>query len=249
MLSGWLEQGLSDAVVVEPHAAAVAAFTGRVRVVADAAAIPADFRPAAVVTAIKPQEAPASLPAYARFSAQGALFLTIMAGRSIASMQAALGAGTAVVRAMPNTPSLVGEGASAIAGGAHATEVDIEWAEAVLGSVGLVVRVPESQLDVVTGLAGSGPAYLFLVAEALMDAGVVAGLPRATAETLVRQLFVGSAKLLAQGEAPADLRASVTSPGGTTAAGVSVLETEAVRAAFIQAVKAATDRSRELGNR
>jgi len=92
MLSGWLEQGLSDAVVVEPHAAAVAAFTGRVRVVADAAAIPADFRPAAVVTAIKPQEAPASLPAYARFSAQGALFLTIMAGRSIASMQAALGA-------------------------------------------------------------------------------------------------------------------------------------------------------------
>jgi len=127
--------------------------------------------------------------------------------------------------------------------------VALWWAEAVLGSVGLVVRVPETQLDVVTGLAGSGPAYLFLVAEALMDAGVASGLPRTTAETLVRQLFVGSAKLLAQGEAPADLRASVTSPGGTTAAGVSVLETEAVRAAFIQAVKAATDRSRELGNR
>jgi pyrroline-5-carboxylate reductase len=150
---------------------------------------------------------------------------------------------------MPNTPALVGEGASAIAGGAHANEVDIAWAEAVLGSVGLVVRVPETQLDVVTGLAGSGPAYLFLVAEALMDAGVASGLPRATAETLVRQLFVGSAKLLAQGEAPADLRASVTSPGGTTAAGVSVLESEAVRAAFIQAVKAATERSRELGSR
>jgi len=95
MLSGWLEQGLSDAVVVEPHTPAVAAFAGRVRVVADAAAIPADFRPAAVVAAIKPQEAPASLPAYARFAGQGALFLSIMAGRSIASMQAALGANTA----------------------------------------------------------------------------------------------------------------------------------------------------------
>ncbi|MFM7305759.1 MAG: pyrroline-5-carboxylate reductase family protein, partial [Alphaproteobacteria bacterium] len=91
MLSGWLEQGLSDAVVVEPHAPAVAAFAGRVRVVADAGAIPADFRPAAVVAAIKPQEAPASLPTYARFAGQGALFLSIMAGRSIASMQAALG--------------------------------------------------------------------------------------------------------------------------------------------------------------
>ena len=175
--------------------------------------------------------------------------LSIAAGVTIKTLEAACGTGVAVIRAMPNTPSLVGEGASAIAGGAHATESDIEWAEAVLGSVGLVVRVPESQLDAVTGLAGSGPAYLFLVAEALMDAGVASGLPRATAETLVRQLFVGSAKLLAQGEAPADLRASVTSPGGTTAAGVSVLETEAVRAAFIQAVKAATDRSRELGNR
>jgi pyrroline-5-carboxylate reductase len=175
--------------------------------------------------------------------------LSIAAGVTIKTLEAACGSGIAVIRSMPNTPALVGEGASAIAGGAHANEVDIAWAEAVLGSVGLVVRVPESQLDVVTGLAGSGPAYLFLVAEALMDAGVASGLPRATAEILVRQLFVGSAKLLAEGQAPADLRASVTSPGGTTAAGVAVLETEAVRAAFIQAVTAATDRSRELGNR
>ena len=148
---------------------------------------------------------------------------------------------------MPNTPALVGEGASAIAPGSHAHEDDIAWAEMVLGSVGLVVRVPEHQIDAVTGLAGSGPAYVFLVAEALMDAGVAAGLPRATADALVRQLLTGSAALLAQGEAPADLRANVTSPGGTTAAGVSVLEARAVRAAFIDAVKAATERGRELG--
>jgi pyrroline-5-carboxylate reductase len=199
------------------------------------------------VIAVKPPDVPAA--AQSAVTAGATRVLSIAAGVTIKTLEAACGSGVAVIRAMPNTPALVGEGASAIAGGAHANEVDIAWAEAVLGSVGLVVRVPETQLDVVTGLAGSGPAYLFLVAEALMDAGVASGLPRETAETLVRQLFVGSAKLLAQGEAPADLRASVTSPGGTTAAGVSVLETEAVRAAFIQAVKAATDRSRELGNR
>jgi pyrroline-5-carboxylate reductase len=136
MLSGWLEQGLSDAVVVEPHAAAVAAFTGRVRVVADAAAIPADFRPAAVVTAIKPQEAPASLPAYARFSAQGALFLTIMAGRSIASMQAALGAGTAVVRAMPNTPAAIRQGFTAAFAGPGVSAAQKALADALLAAIG-----------------------------------------------------------------------------------------------------------------
>jgi len=199
------------------------------------------------VIAVKPPDVPAA--AQSAVTAGATRVLSIAAGVTIKTLEAACGSGVAVIRAMPNTPALVGEGASAIAGGAHANEVDIAWAEAVLGSVGLVVRVPETQLDVVTGLAGSGPAYLFLVAEALMDAGVASGLPRTTAETLVRQLFVGSAKLLAQGEAPADLRASVTSPGGTTEAGVSVLETEAVRAAFIQAVTAATDRSRELGNR
>lgn len=199
------------------------------------------------VIAVKPPDvANASQSAVA---AGAARVLSIAAGVTVKTLEDACGDGVAVIRAMPNTPALVGEGASAIAGGTYASEADVAWAETVLGSVGLVVRVPESQLDVVTGLAGSGPAYLFLVAEALMDAGVAAGLPRATAETLVRQLFVGSAALLAQGEAPADLRASVTSPGGTTAAGVSVLEAQAVRAALIEAVKAATERSRELGQR
>ncbi len=174
--------------------------------------------------------------------------LSIAAGVRLDALQKACGPGVAVVRSMPNTPALVGQGASAIAAGAVATPDDVAWADRVLSSVGTVVQVPESQLDAVTGLAGSGPAYLFLVAEALMDAGVASGLPRPVSEQLVRQLLVGSAALLAEGRSPADLRTMVTSPGGTTAAGVDALEHAAVRAAFADAVSAATARSRELGS-
>ena len=173
--------------------------------------------------------------------------LSIAAGVSIASLEAAAGAGVAVVRAMPNTPALVGQGAAAICAGSTATDADLDWAASILESVGTVVRVPESQLDAVTGLSGSGPAYLFLVAEALVDAGVLAGLARSVSEALVRQLLVGSAALLAERGDPAALRAMVTSPGGTTAAGLHALEQRAVRAAFVDAVAAATARSRELG--
>jgi pyrroline-5-carboxylate reductase len=142
----------------------------------------------------------------------------------------------------------VGAGAAAIAPGTAAREDDLAWAEGILRSVGTVVRVPERALDAVTGLSGSGPAYLFLVAEALIDAGVLAGLPRDTSEALVRQLFVGTGRLLDEsGESPAVLRAQVTSPGGTTAAGLHQLERAAVRAAFVEAVAAATARSHELG--
>lgn len=199
----------------------------------------------AAVIAVKPHDVP---NAVASATAHGARrILSIAAGVTIATLESAAGPNVAVVRSMPNTPALVGQAASAIAPGSHASDSDIAWAESILGSVGTVVRVAESHLDAVTGLAGSGPAYLFLVAEALIDAGVAAGLTRATADALVRQLLVGSAALLAEGEPPADLRAKVTSPGGTTAAGVSVLESHAVRAAFIEAVQAATDRGRELG--
>ena len=131
---------------------------------------------------------------------------------------------------MPNTPALVGEGASAISGGSAATDDDLAWAEAILGGVGLVVRVAEGDLDAVTGLSGSGPAYVFLVAEALVDAAVDAGLSPELASTLTTQLLVGSAKLLAERGDPAALRAMVTSPGGTTAAGLRVLEERGVRA-------------------
>jgi len=173
--------------------------------------------------------------------------LSIAAGVSIASLEAAAGDGVAVVRAMPNTPALVGQGASAIAAGRAATDDDLDWAAHVLGAVGTVERVEEKQLDAVTALTGSGPAYVFLVAEALIDAGVAAGLPRPLATALTTQLLVGSAALLADRGDPAALRAMVTSPAGTTAAGLQALEARAVRAAFAEAVDAAARRSAELG--
>jgi pyrroline-5-carboxylate reductase len=197
------------------------------------------------VIAVKPHDVPAAVAAAA--TAGAARVLSVAAGVSIATLQAASGAGVAVVRAMPNTPALVGEGAAAICAGESAAEADMVWAEQILGAVGSVVRVSESQLDAVTGLVGSGPAYLFLIAEALVEAGVLVGLPRLTTDALVQQLLVGSAALLADRGDPATLRAMVTSPGGTTAAGLRVLEQHGVRSAIIEAVAAATKRSAELG--
>jgi pyrroline-5-carboxylate reductase len=197
------------------------------------------------VISVKPPDVPGVVAA--AVAAGATRVLSVAAGVTTTALRSAAGDGVAVVRTMPNTPALVGEGVSAIAGGGGTTEDDLAWAERILAGVGLVVRVTESQLDAVTGLTGSGPAYVFLVAEALMDAGVAAGLPRAASEQMVTQLLVGSAKLLAERGDPAALRAMVTSPGGTTAAGIGVLEDRAVRAALIGAVRAATERSRELG--
>lgn len=175
--------------------------------------------------------------------------LSIAAGVTIGTIEASLEGKPAVVRAMPNTAALIGAGAAAIAGGAHAGAADLDWAEEVLGSVGIVVRVPEKLLDAVTGLSGSGPAYVFLVAEALIEAGVLAGLPREASVALTTQTLLGSARLLAEsGEAPETLRAQVTSPGGTTAAGLRTLEAAGVRSAFLEAVAAATARAHELGS-
>jgi len=173
--------------------------------------------------------------------------LSIAAGITLASLEAWM-PGVPVVRSMPNTPALVGAGAAAIAPGSAAGDGDLAWAEEVLGAVGVVVRVPERLLDAVTGLSGSGPAYVFLVAEALIEAGVLVGLPRDVAATLANQTLLGSARLLLEsGDEPAALRANVTSPGGTTAAGLRALEDRGVRAAFLAAVEAATTRSRQLG--
>lgn len=174
--------------------------------------------------------------------------LSIAAGITIEAMEAAVGPAVPVVRVMPNTPSLVGQGASAVAGGTEASDDDVAWAVSILDAVGDAVVVPERLLDAVTGLSGSGPAYVFLVAEALIDAGVSAGLPADVARSLATQTLLGAATLLASGDASAaELRAGVTTPAGTTAAGLRVLEQRAVRAAFIDAVQAATDRSRQLG--
>ncbi len=200
-----------------------------------------------VVVAVKPGDVAASLEAAQPSLGADTLVVSIAAGVTLHALEA-LAPGRPIVRAMPNTPALVGLGASAIAGGRAASDVHLDLAARLLGSVGIVVVVPEGLLDAVTGLSGSGPAYVFLVAEAMIDAGVLVGLPREVSEQLVVQTLLGSATLLARGtEGPAGLRAAVTSPGGTTAAGLRQLETGGVRAAILDAVAAATRRSRELG--
>jgi pyrroline-5-carboxylate reductase len=232
----------AEVAVVEPYAARREQLAGMFPSITITESVP-DC--AAAVLAVKPPDVPAVAAAAAAAGARR--ILSVAAGVTTATVAAAAGDGVAVLRTMPNTPALVGEGVSALAGAPGTSEADLAWAERILAGVGLVVRVAEAQLDAVTGLTGSGPAYVFLVAEALMDAGVAAGLPRPLVEQMVPQLLVGSSKLLAERGDPSGLRAMVTSPGGTTAAGVSVLEDRAVRAALIGAVRAATERSRELG--
>jgi pyrroline-5-carboxylate reductase len=174
--------------------------------------------------------------------------LSIVAGLSAARLEAAMGAEAVVIRAMPNQPSVVGSGVAVLSGGDAATSADLEWAESILASVGLAVRLPERFLDAVTGVSGSGPAYIYLVAEAMIEAGVAAGLSREVSHQLVVGTVSGAAAMLAEeGADPAELRAAVTSPGGTTAAALRTLEYKAVRSAFIEAVAAATERSRQLG--
>ncbi|HEV7761686.1 MAG TPA: pyrroline-5-carboxylate reductase [Acidimicrobiales bacterium] len=201
------------------------------------------------VVAVKPGDVEAACAAIAGSDGPDhSPVLSIAAGVTIARLEAALPPGTPVVRAMPNTPSLVGAGAAAIAAGHAAYESDLAWAEQILGAVGSVARVDEPLLDAVTGLSGSGPAYVFLVIEAMIEAGVLAGLPRPVSTALAVQTVTGAAKLIAEtGDTPEVLRAAVTSPGGTTAAGLRSLERSGVRAAFLDAVMAATERSRELG--
>ena len=199
----------------------------------------------AALLAVKPGDVPAAARQAAEAGATRVL--SIAAGVRLATIEAAVGPAVAVVRAMPNTPALVRLGASAIAAGSTAGDDDVAWAESILAAVGTVERMSEADLDLFTGVAGSGPAYIFLVAEALTDAAVAEGMPRQVAERVIRQLLLGSATLLDREGDPAVLRQRVTSPGGTTAAGLAVLEELGVRAAFGAAVRAATERSRELG--
>lgn len=173
--------------------------------------------------------------------------VSVAAGITVSAMEAA-GPGIRVVRCMPNTPALVGEGASAIAGGATATDDDLAWAESILAAVGDVERVSEPDLDAVTGLSGSGPAYVFHLAEALIAAGIAQGLSPEIADRLARQTILGAATLLHEsGEDPGVLRENVTSPGGTTAAGLAVFAEEDFTGLVDRVVRAAVARSRELG--
>ncbi|MFD1541962.1 pyrroline-5-carboxylate reductase [Nonomuraea guangzhouensis] len=199
-----------------------------------------------VVIAVKPYDVAAAANLVA--AAGATRVLSIAAGISLATLSTGFGDGVAVVRGMPNTAALVGKGAAAIAAGPSSTEADLVWAEEILGAVGTVTRVTEAQLDAVTVLSGSGPAYLSLVTEALIDAGVLAGLPRGVSEAMVGQVFIGYAALFVEsGRDPVALRAEVTSPGGVTAAALRVLEGHGLRSAFLEAVMAGTERSRELG--
>lgn len=198
------------------------------------------------LVAVKPDVVPAVCEALAGLGATRVL--SIAAGVRLATFESILGAGVPVVRAMPNTPSLVGAGAAAIAPGAAAGPDDLDWAAGILSAVGTVQVVDESLLDAVTGLSGSGPAYVFLLAEALMDAGEAAGLPRDTAVALTEQTLLGAATLLRQSDdPPSTLRQNVTSKGGTTAAGLAVFEEGGFRDLVRDVVAAATERSRELG--
>lgn len=199
----------------------------------------------AAVLAVKPPGVPAAAAAVAAAGAKRVL--SIAAGVRTATIHDAVGDGVAVLRAMPNTPALVRQGVSAVAGAPGTSDDDLAWAERVLGAVGLVVRVDEAQLDAVTGLTGSGPAYVFLLAESLIDAGLDVGLPADDIEAMVTQLLVGSAALLSQRGDPARLREMVTSPNGTTAEGLRVLGERDLRGIITEAVRAATERSRELG--
>jgi len=203
-----------------------------------------------VLVAVKPQVVPSILADLKAAYRAEQLVVSIAAGVPIGVFAEKLPAGARIVRAMPNTPALVLEGATALARGTHATDADVATARGIFDAVGETVVLDESQMDAVTGLSGSGPAYVMLIAEALADGGVRMGLSRETARALAVRTLYGSAKLvLESGEHPAALKDKVASPGGTTIAGLCALESHGVRNALIEAVTAATLRSKELGKR
>ena len=201
-----------------------------------------------LILATKPDQVPAALAEIRGVFTAKHLLISIAAGVTLAKLEAALPAGARVIRVMPNTPALVGAGASAFALGKSATAADGELAEKLLSAIGLAFRVKESLLDAVTGLSGSGPAYVYQFIEALSDGGVAAGLPRDIATKLAAQTVLGGAKMVLEtGVHPGALKDQVTSPGGTTIEGLHELEKGKVRAALMNAVRAASDKSKKLG--
>jgi pyrroline-5-carboxylate reductase len=248
MLTGWAERDLAPSVVVDPAPEADRLRMGTVQVVRTAEQVPDGFRPEAVVLAVKPQNAAEALPAYPRFAGQ-AVFLSIMAGRTIAGMRALLGDTAAVVRAMPNTPAAVRQGVTVACAGPRVSDGQRRLCDTLLSAIGAVAWVDdEALLDPVTGVSGSGPAYVFLLAELLEQAAVEQGLPPDLARLLARQTVAGAGALLAAStDDAAVLRRAVTSPKGTTEQALKVLMAEdAWPSAISRAVAAATARSREL---
>lgn len=255
LLGGLIESGWAAAAeicVVEPAEARrtelLAAHEGLVVIDELAAAAGTDHPEDGVdvLIAVKPQHVQAVAESLAPLGPNRVL--SIAAGVTLRSLESWLPAGTRAIRCMPNTPSLVGRGMAAISGGSATDSTDLSWAAEILAAVGEVVVLDEHHLDAVTGVSGSGPAYVFLLAEALTAAGVAQGLEPATADVLARQTLLGAAQLLSSsGEDPAVLRQNVTSPGGTTAAGLAVFEDRDFRGLVNDVVDAATSRSRELG--
>jgi pyrroline-5-carboxylate reductase len=248
LLGGWLAQGLpkTSVWVIDPKPSEWLRASG-VHINAD---LPAT--PAIVVIAVKPQMMGAALPALAKMGNGETLFVSVAAGTPIAAYEAALGDKSPIIRAMPNTPAAVGKGITAIIGNAHATQAHMDLAEALLSAVGQVVRLEnEAQMDAVTGVSGSGPAYVFHLIECLAAAGEAQGLPSDLALQLARATVAGAGALAEEAqESPAQLRINVTSPNGTTQAGLEVLmDADTGLLPLIKAtVAAATKRSKELAN-
>ncbi|MBD3783595.1 MAG: pyrroline-5-carboxylate reductase [Micrococcales bacterium] len=200
-----------------------------------------------LVLVVKPQDMGSLLEEIAPHVDHGNLVVSLAAGITTAFVESLLPEGRSVVRVMPNTPALVDQGMAAVSGGAHCEPQHLTEARELLAATGKVVEVPEKMQDAVTAISGSGPAYIFYVVEAMIEAGVVLGMPRATATELVVQTLYGAATMIKEtGQHPTVLREQVTSPGGTTAAALRVMDDHKVRAAFISAMEAAATRSREL---
>ncbi|MAT16592.1 MAG: pyrroline-5-carboxylate reductase [Planctomyces sp.] len=200
-----------------------------------------------IILAVKPQYLPAVLSEIKSEVTSGHLVISIAAGVPLGKYQQVLGADQRLIRVMPNTPCQVGAGACGYSRGGAATSADGELAQRMLSTVGIAFEVPESQLDAITGLSGSGPAYIYQIIEALSDGGVLVGLPRNVATELAAQTVLGAARMVLEtGQHPGQLKDAVTSPGGTTITGLKALEEGQLRATLINAVRAATERSKEL---
>lgn len=250
LLSGLLRAGRPPAslLITEKRAERAAELAERygVEVVDN---VDAAQRCATLVLVVKPQDMGGVLEELTPHVHSGQTVVSLAAGITTQFIESRLAAGVPVVRVMPNTPALVDEGMAAISPGAHCDDEHLALAEGLLRSVGKVVRLPEKHQDAVTAISGSGPAYIFYVVEAMIEAGVLLGLPRATATELVVQTLVGAGKMLKEtGEHPTVLRENVSSPAGTTVAALRALEDHKVRAAFLTAMEAARDRSRELAS-
>ena len=247
LLAGLLSSGWTDVVATARREERVAELRERYGIDATLSNAEAISGAAVVVIAVKPQDIDALLREIGSIVAPEQTVLSVAAAIPTSAIEAGLADGVPVVRSMPNAPSTVHEGIAGICAGAHAGDEHLALAEDVLLHLGRVVRLPERAMDAVTAVSGSGPAYFALLAEAMIEAGILLGLSREVSTQLVVQTMLGTAKLLRDEEMhPVDLREAVTSPGGTTIQAIRVLEQEGVRAAFLNAIQAAMERSREL---